>query len=104
MMRYGSPIVVLDLVKQSEKKEREVRVSNENEYRHAIDYIRVNSSIDARHKIQYCALDYSHISMSKHRHLDVSESLNEVTTSRRHDVGCKSDWILLFGTQMENSK
>ena len=102
MMRYGSPIVVLDLVKQSEKKEREVRVGNE--YRHAIDYIRVNSSIDARHKIQYCALDYSHISMSKHRQLDVSESLNEVTTSRRHDVGCKSDWILLFGTKMENSK
>lgn len=71
LQRYGSPVVVLDLVKQSEKREREVRVGNE--YRHAIDYI--NTSIDDdNHKIRYCALDYSHV--SKHRNLDVSTSLN----------------------------
>jgi phosphatidylinositol 3,5-bisphosphate 5-phosphatase len=34
LRRYSSPIVVLDLVKQSEKREREVRVGNE--FRHAI--------------------------------------------------------------------
>lgn len=56
--RYGAPIVVVDLVKQSEKKEREVIVGNE--YRHAIDYL--NNQIDDQHKIRYCALDYSHIS------------------------------------------
>jgi hypothetical protein len=49
---------VVDLVKQSEKKEREVIVGNE--YRHAIDYL--NNQIDDQHKIRYCALDYSHIS------------------------------------------
>jgi len=82
MKRYGSPIVVLDLVKQSEKKEREVRVGNE--FRHAIDYI--NTSIDDdEHKIRYCALDYSHI--SKHRNLDVSTSLNEVSTWAVNQTG-----------------
>jgi SacI homology domain len=46
--RYGSPICVWDLVKQSEKREREVRVGNE--FRHGIDYI--NTSIDDDHKIR----------------------------------------------------
>lgn len=81
MKRYGSPVLVLDLVKQSEKREREVRVGNE--FRHAIDYI--NTSIDDDHKIRYCALDYSHI--SKHRHLDVSTSLNEVSTWAVNQTG-----------------
>lgn len=44
--------------------------------RNAIDYI--NCHIDDRHKILYCALDYSHI--SKHRNLNVSSSLNDVAT------------------------
>jgi phosphatidylinositol 3,5-bisphosphate 5-phosphatase len=82
MTRYGSPIVVLDLVKQSEKREREVRVGNE--FRHGIEYI--NTHIDDEdHKIRYCALDYSHI--SKHRHLDVSTSLNEVSTWAVNQTG-----------------
>lgn len=90
MKRYGSPIVVLDLVKQSEKREREVRVGNE--FRHGIEYI--NTHIDDEdHKIRYCALDYSHI--SKHRHLDVSTSLNEVSTWAVNQTGffCSSpEW------------
>lgn len=128
MKRYSSPIVVLDLVKQSEKREREVRVGNE--FRHAIgafcinihcvwlypcgfdlkltrselqphilfclDYI--NSTIDAAHKIRYCALDYSHI--SKHRNLDVSASLNDVSTWAVNQTGffCSSPrWKITEG-------
>jgi len=73
MTRYSSPIVALDLVKQSEKREREVRVGDE--FRHAIDTI--NATIDmAEHKIRYCALDHSHI--NKHRHLDASAALHDV--------------------------
>lgn len=79
--RYSSPILVLDLVKQSEKREREVRVGNE--FRHAIDYI--NRTIDDAHKIRYCALDYSHI--SKHRNLDVSYALNEVSVWAVNETG-----------------
>jgi hypothetical protein len=81
MKRYSSPIVVLDLVKQSEKREREVRVGNE--FRHAIDSI--NNTIDDAHKIRYRALDHSHI--SKHRNLDVSSSLNEVSTWAVNQTG-----------------
>jgi len=72
MARYGGPVVVLDLVKQSEKREREVIVGNE--FRHAIEHL--NSFIDDEHKVRYCALDYSHI--SKHRTLNVSKALDEV--------------------------
>jgi len=79
--RYGCPIVVVDLVKQSEKREREVLIGNE--YRHAIDFL--NQSIDDEHKIRYCALDYSHI--SKHRTLNVSSSLHDVATWAVNQVG-----------------
>jgi phosphatidylinositol 3,5-bisphosphate 5-phosphatase len=92
--RYGSPIIVLDLVKQSEKREREVRVGNE--FRHAIDYM--NTSIDEAHQIRYCALDYSHI--SKHRNLDVSTSLNEVSTWSVNQTGffCSTpQWKIVDG-------
>ncbi|VEU41306.1 unnamed protein product [Pseudo-nitzschia multistriata] len=99
LKRYGSPIVVLDLVKQSEKKEREVRVGNE--YRHAIDHLNLSIESDA-HKIRYCALDYSHI--SKHRHLDVSTSLNEVSTWAVNQTGffCSNpQWKISKGGSIE---
>jgi phosphatidylinositol 3,5-bisphosphate 5-phosphatase len=99
MKRYGSPIVVLDLVKQSEKREREVRVGNE--FRHGIEYINTHID-DDDHKIRYCALDYSHI--SKHRHLDVSTSLNEVSTWAVNQTGffCSSpEWKITNGGFVE---
>ena len=79
--RYGAPIVVVDLVKQSEKREREVIVGNE--YRHALEYL--NHQIDDKHKIRYCALDYSHI--SKHRNHNVSSSLHDVSTWAVNQTG-----------------
>jgi len=99
LKRYGSPIVVLDLVKQSEKREREVRVGNE--YRHAIDHLNLSIELDA-HQIRYCALDYSHI--SKHRHLDVSTSLNEVSTWAMNQTGffCSNPfWKISNGGNIE---
>jgi len=92
--RYGSPIIVVDLVKQSEKREREVIVGNE--FRHAVDYL--NHHIEDRHKIRYCALDYSHI--SKHRNLNVSSSLHDVSTWAVNQTGffCSSPrWKILDG-------
>lgn len=35
--RYGSPVLVLDLVKQSERREREVTVGRE--YRRAVEHV-----------------------------------------------------------------
>jgi phosphatidylinositol 3,5-bisphosphate 5-phosphatase len=82
LKRYGSPIVVLDLVKQSEKREREVRVGNE--FRHAVAFINTNVE-DDEHKIRYCALDYSNI--SRHRNLDVNMSLKKVSTFAVNQTG-----------------
>ena len=98
LKRYGSPIIVVDLVKQSEKREREVIVGNE--FRNAIDYI--NCHIDDRHKILYCALDYSHI--SKHRNLNVSSSLNDVATWSVNETGffCSlPQWKIMEGGSIE---
>lgn len=98
MRRYGSPIIVVDLVKQSEKREREVIVGNE--FRNAIDYI--NCHIDDQHKILYCALDYSHI--SKHRNLNVSSSLNDVATWSVNQTGffCSyPQWKIVEGGSIE---
>ncbi len=81
IQRYGCPIIIADLVKQSEKREREVIIGNE--YRHAVDFI--NQTIDDEHKIRYCALDYSHI--SKHRNLNVSSSLHDVATWAVNQTG-----------------
>lgn len=98
LKRYGSPIIVVDLVKQSEKREREVIVGNE--FRNAIDYI--NCHIDDDHKILYCALDYSHI--SKHRNLNVSSSLNDVATWSVNQTGffCSNpQWKIMEGGRIE---
>jgi hypothetical protein len=60
--RYGAPIIVLDLVKQHEKRPRESIVGRE--FRQAIEVL--NESIDVNNKIRYIALDYSKItSISK---------------------------------------
>ncbi|DAZ98090.1 TPA: hypothetical protein N0F65_005252, partial [Lagenidium giganteum] len=72
--RYGSPIVALNLVKQTEKKEREVIVGNE--YMNSVEYL--NSFIPAQHRIRYIALDYSRL--SKQKGLNVLHSLDKVAT------------------------
>lgn len=78
---------MLDLVKQSEKREREVIVGDE--YRHAVDYLNCTITNPA-HKIRYCALDYSHI--SKHRNLNISTSLNQVSTWAVNQTGKSTDY------------
>lgn len=58
MMRYGAPIVALDLVKQSEKRKRESIIGKE--FRDAVEVI--NSTISDEKKIRYIALDFSRMS------------------------------------------
>lgn len=60
--RYGSPIIVLDLVKQHERRPRESLVGRE--FRISIETL--NDCVAMRHKVRYVALDYSKItSISK---------------------------------------
>jgi len=60
--RYGSPVLVLDLVKQTERKPRESLIGDC--YKEAIQVI--NENIVPEHKIRYCALDFSRTSKSSH--------------------------------------
>ena len=55
--RYSSPVIVLDLVKQQEKRARESIVGREFQQAVAV----LNDSIALPHKIRYLALDYSKI-------------------------------------------
>lgn len=60
--RYNTPVIVLDLVKQNEKKPREALLSRE--YKTAIEV--VNETLPIENKIRYISLDYSKItSISK---------------------------------------
>ncbi|CAM9112844.1 unnamed protein product [Choristocarpus tenellus] len=79
--RYGSPVLVLDLVKQTEKREREVIVGRE--YRRAVEH--VNSTMPQEHMIRYCALDFSHL--SKHRDKNVLKALEEAAAWTLGQVG-----------------
>lgn len=72
--RYGSPIVALNLVKQNEKKEREVIVGNE--YMNAVEYI--NNFMPPEHRVRYVALDYSRLSGPKQKGVNVLHSLDKV--------------------------
>ena len=62
--RYCAPVVVLDLVKQSERKPRESLVGKE--FRDLVDEL--NNSMPMKDQIRYCALDYSRVTKSsKHK-------------------------------------
>ena len=63
--RYSGPVVVLDLVKQHERKPRESLVGKE--FRDLVDEL--NNSIPMKDQIRYCALDYSRVTKaSKNKH------------------------------------
>ncbi|CAM9094825.1 unnamed protein product [Laminaria digitata] len=79
--RYGSPVLVLDLVKQTERREREVIVGRE--YRRAVEH--VNSTMPPEHHIRYCALDFSHL--SKNPNMNVLKALEEVAAWTVGQVG-----------------
>jgi hypothetical protein len=59
--RYSLPIIVLDLVKHHERRERESIVGKD--FRHATEII--NISMPPEHQIRYIALDFSRISKAK---------------------------------------
>lgn len=61
LQRYNSPIIVLDLVKQYERKPREMIVGRE--YRFAVEEI--NLSMPLEMQIRYCALDHARITKTK---------------------------------------
>ncbi|RHY31579.1 hypothetical protein DYB32_003361 [Aphanomyces invadans] len=65
--RYGSPVLVLNLVKQQEKTAREKLLGQE--FKDAVEYL--NTFIPVEHRIRYVALDYSRLSKFKVDHSKV---------------------------------
>ncbi len=81
LSRYNAPIIVLDLVKQVEKKPRESIIGKELYY--AVEEL--NKSMPLNMQIRYCALDHSRISKSKQQRINATD----VT------VEASSEWALL---------
>ncbi len=81
--RYGTPIIVLDLVKQFERKPREVIVGQALKAAVAA----VNKSIDPKHQIRYCGLDYTRSLKKKDKDHDdgaddtISSTVNQNSTA-----------------------
>ena len=63
MKRYSAPIIALDLVKQTEKTPREMKVGKA--YKSAINYI--NSFLPKGLSIRYIPLDFSNIQKQSRR-------------------------------------
>mmetsp|Transcript_10099 Transcript_10099/g.32466 ORF Transcript_10099/g.32466 Transcript_10099/m.32466 type:complete len:1299 (+) Transcript_10099:113-4009(+) len=102
LRRYSAPISVLDLTKQTERREREMIVSHE--YRRALGHINQDFETEETGmfdvaqlatkrqrqlyqdsvRVRYCALDFSQV--SKHRQLNVLDSLEEVARWSIHQT------------------
>jgi len=79
--RYSSPLIVLDLVKLYEKREREVIIGRE--LKNAVDAL--NSMIhEKEHQIRYCAMDFSRL--SKNRSVNVLEELDQLALWALHET------------------
>ncbi|KAH9137284.1 hypothetical protein LEN26_005804 [Aphanomyces euteiches] len=77
--RYGSPVLVLNLVKQQEKTPREMILGKH--FKDAVEYL--NTFIPMEHRIRYVALDYSRLSKFKVDHSKVEavrQALDKVGT------------------------
>lgn len=107
--RYGSPLIVLDLVKQHEKRARESIVGRE--FRSAIEVL--NESIVVEHKIRYVALDYSKItSISKGKYSKAkpkSSSMGgflygkkDVVAKERATAAIGDEWTLMEKSLVKN--
>ncbi|KAI5965401.1 FIG4 [Candida pseudojiufengensis] len=88
--RYGSPIIILNLIKQKEKQPREMKLNIE--FQRCIKYL--NNTCD--NKLIYYAFD-----MSKHskKNLDVITPLQNIAEKSIAKTG-----IFLNGTTLENTK
>ncbi|XP_038059031.1 polyphosphoinositide phosphatase-like isoform X2 [Patiria miniata] len=90
--RYGSPVIVINLVKKREKRKREAILSEE--LVSAIKYL--NQFLPPRHSIQYIALDMARY--TKNPNLNVIKRLDTIA-----DMVVRQTGIFLSGPHMEPS-
>ncbi|CAF1306127.1 unnamed protein product [Rotaria sp. Silwood1] len=87
--RYGSPILILNLVKKREKKKQEYILSEE--FCNALDYIK--QFIPDDNGIQYLAFDMARVNRSKHRR--VMPKLDEIARRYLQQTGFFQNFPLL---------
>ncbi|KAI5950277.1 FIG4 [Candida jiufengensis] len=90
--RYGSPIIILNLIKQKEKQPREMKLNIE--FQRCIKYL--NNNLEEKDKLIYYAFD-----MSKHskKNLDVITPLQKIAQKSIEKTG-----IFLNGTSLHTTK
>ncbi|CAF1057416.1 unnamed protein product [Adineta steineri] len=89
LYRYGSPILVLNLVKKHEKKKQEYTLSEE--FCGALDYIK--QFVPDDNNIQYLAFDMARANRSKHRR--VMPKLDEIARRYLQQTGFFQNFPLL---------
>ena len=86
--RYGAPIIVLDLVKQNERKPRESLIGEC--YKDGVQVI--NDDIDFEQKIRYCALDFSRTSKAPSSATTSSSSATPLNEGEGESARNQADW------------
>ncbi|EGV65344.1 hypothetical protein CANTEDRAFT_102631 [Yamadazyma tenuis ATCC 10573] len=93
--RYGSPVIILNLIKTKEKTPRESKLN-----KYFIDCINyLNQSLPEEHKLQFNSFD-----MSKHskKNLDVIGPLQTIAEKSILQIGFFHNGIDLEGTKLQN--
>jgi hypothetical protein len=84
MARYASPLLVLNLLKQREKREREILIGRE--FTRSTDYL--NTLLPDKHKVRYVALDFTRISKEgEKKNTNVLKCLDEVALWSLKETG-----------------
>ena len=96
IVRYGAPIIVLDLVKQYEKKPRESIIGKELYFA----VMEINSTMPSDMQIRYCALDHSRITKTKQRVNGISKEANNgigyaANYASTYNTGEETEWAVL---------
>ncbi|CAK9439967.1 uncharacterized protein LODBEIA_P40670 [Lodderomyces beijingensis] len=93
--RYGSPVIILNLIKQKEKQPRESKLNVQ--YINCIRYL--NQFLPQESKLQYHAFD-----MSKHskKNLDVITPLQDIATEAIDQIGIFHNGTTLARTKLQS--
>jgi hypothetical protein len=99
MKRYSAPIIVLDLVKQLERRPREMIVGKE--FLDAV--VIINESLPPESKIRYSALDFSRMSKAKKASLRENDKIASLKEAAAPS-GTGKEWSSFVESSMRNNK
>ncbi|KAG5419960.1 FIG4 [Candida metapsilosis] len=92
--RYGSPIIILNLIKQKEKQPRESRLNIQ--YINCINYL--NQFLPEQNKLQYRSFD---MSKNSKKNMDVITPLQNIAHEAIHQIGIFHNGTTINSTQLQ---